>query len=327
MSLLTVSNLYKHYPLSSKRVVCAVNGISFSIKQGETFGLVGESGCGKSTAGRLIAGLIEPTGGAIEFGGVNLAALSGEKRKRLPQDIQIVFQDPYGSLNPRKKVKAIVEETMLLLGEQDKAARRRRVVEILKRVELDESCLDKYPIQLTQGEQQRIGVARAFVTRPKLVVLDEPTSLLDIRFRGEIVRLLKRLQQETGCAYLFISHDLNIVHQISHQVGVMYLGRMVEQGEADQIFYDPQHPYTRALLSATLFPDPQRKREKFHLEGEAPSPVNLSDRRCNFGPRCAFESDRCRSSLPVLTPLDEHHSVACFHPQSDRVLMPDRAGA
>ncbi len=318
VDLLTVSNLYKHYPLNGKRVVCAVNGVSFSIKQGETFGLVGESGCGKSTVGRLIAGLIEPTGGTIAFGGTNLVSLSGEKRRQLPRDIQIVFQDPYGSLNPRKKVNAIVEETMMLLGESDKAARRRRVVEVLKLVELDESCLDKYPIQLTQGEQQRIGVARAFVTRPKLVVLDEPTSLLDIRFRGEIVRLLKRLQQETGCSYLFISHDLNIVHQISHQVGVMYLGRMVEQGAADRIFHEPQHPYTQALLNATLFPDPNRKREKFHLEGEAPSPVNLSDRRCNFGPRCAFESDRCQAFLPVLTPLNGHHAVACFHPQSDR---------
>lgn len=319
MNLLTVSNLYKHYPAGKKRVVCAVNGISFSLKQGETFGLVGESGCGKSTVGRLIANLIEPTSGTLEFGDLNFADVSGKSRKQLTKDIQIVFQDPYGSLNPRKKVRVIVEETMLLLGGSDKATRLRKVIEILKLVELDETYLDKYPIQLTQGEQQRVGVARAFVTRPKLVVLDEPTSLLDIRFRGEIVTLLKRLQQELDCSYIFISHDLNVVRQLSHQVGVMYLGRMVEQGDANQIFHNPQHPYTQALLSATLFPDPNQKREKFRLEGEAPSPVNLSDQRCNFSPRCEFASDRCRSSLPILTQIDGNQSVACFHPSSSRI--------
>ena len=269
MELLRVANLSKRYPLGGQRTVCAVNGISFDIRPGETLGLVGESGCGKSTVARLIVRLIDPTGGSIDFEGMDLISAPAGTRKRLHRDIQIVFQDPYGSLNPRKQVKTIVEEPMRLNGDMDKMSRHRRVIEILKMVELDESYLDKYPIQLTQGEQQRVGVARAFVTQPKLVVLDEPTSLLDIRFRGEIILLLKRLQRETGCAYLFISHDLNIVHQLSHQVAVMYLGRIVEQGPADRIFHNPQHPYTRALLGATLFPDPRHKRERFPTRGRS----------------------------------------------------------
>jgi oligopeptide/dipeptide ABC transporter ATP-binding protein len=253
------------------------------------------------------------------FDGVNIHEASGTARKELYKDIQIVFQDPYGSLNPRKRIEAILEESLLLNGNMTRGERRQRVLEILNLVELDQSYLEKYPIQLTQGEQQRIGVARAFVTRPKLVVLDEPTSLLDLRFRGEIVLLLKKLQKETGCAYLFISHDLSIVHQLSHRVGVMYLGRMVEQGEANQIFHNPQHPYTRALLSATLFINPGHRRERFQLEGEAPSPVNLSDQKCNFCPRCKFSSGLCQSDLPKLATADRNHAVACFHPEAERI--------
>ena len=179
-------------------------------------------------------------------------------------------------------------------------------------VELDESYLDKYPIQLTQGEQQRIGVARAFVTDPKLVVLDEPTSLLDIRFRGEIVLLLKKLQEETGCSYLFISHDLNIVYQLSHRVAVMYLGRIVEEGSAEQVFRNSKHPYTKALLSATLLPDPEQKREEFFLKGEVPSPLDLPENQCDFVSRCPFANESCKKKRPKPLQIEEGHTVSCF---------------
>ena len=201
---------------------------------------------------------------------------------------------------------------MRLSGEKNKDFLKEKVVSILKMVELNEGYLDKYPIQLTQGEQQRIGVARAFVTDPKLVVLDEPTSLLDIRFRGEIVLLLKKLQQETGCSYLFISHDLNIVYQLSHRVAVMYLGRIVEEGEAEQVFRNPLHPYTKALLSATLLPDPKQQRQEFFLKGEVPSPLDLSDSQCNFSARCPFASEQCKNCLPGPVTMESGHKVSCF---------------
>jgi oligopeptide/dipeptide ABC transporter ATP-binding protein len=223
-----------------------------------------------------------------------------------------VFQDPYGSLNPRKRVKDIITEPMRLNSTTRKSQRYNKIIEILNMVELDESYLNKLPIQLTQGEQQRIGVARAFVTNPKLVVLDEPTSLLDIRFRGEIVLLLKRLQKETGCAFLFISHDLNIIYQLSHTVAVMYLGRIVEQGSADKVFNHPKHPYTKALLSATLFPNPEQPRQDFFLVGEVPSPVDLHDNECNFAARCPYATAVCRTALPKFVPVSEDQKAACF---------------
>lgn len=319
VELLQIKNLSKRFPLKGDHAVNAVNGVDLSIRQGETLGLVGESGCGKSTVGRMIIRLIEPNEGTIHFAGMHLFEAKKQENMRLRREVQIVFQDPYGSLNPRKKIKHIIEEPMRLNGIADKRLRRNKVMEILRLVELDESYLDKYPIELTQGEQQRIGVARAFVTNPKLVVLDEPTSLLDIRYRGEIVLLLKKLQKETNCAYLFISHDLNIVYQLSHTVAVMYLGRIVEFGSADQVFHHPQHPYTQALLSATLLPDPEQPRGEFYLKGEVPSPIDLPNNQCNFAARCPFVTDECRGSLPALLPIDGanaadgSHQAACFN--------------
>lgn len=315
MTVLEAKDIHKRFPIKGGGNVCAVNGVDLAIEQGKTLGLVGESGCGKSTIGRMLVRLTTPDSGEILYEGEEIAHAKKNKKEvaRLRREIQMVFQDPYGSLNPRKKVCDIIMEPLILnnkgISKEDAV---KRVIKMLELVELDESFLEKYPIELTQGEQQRIGVARAFVTDPKLVVLDEPTSLLDIRFRGEIVLLLKKLQKELNCSYLFISHDLNVIYQLSHDVAVMYLGRIVEMGPADQIFNNPQHPYTQALLNATLFPDPDQKHEGFELKGEVPSPVNLPSDRCNFAPRCPFATEKCLKQLPKLTTLDESYQLACF---------------
>ncbi len=317
MNILTSENLHKKFPMRGGNSVCAVNGVNLEIEAGATLGLVGESGCGKSTIGRMIMRLAEPSDGNIFYQGIDLFQQKASENVRLRRDIQIVFQDPYSSLNPRKHVKYIIEEPMVLTGIGTKRERHDKVVEMLKLVELDETYLNKYPIELTQGEQQRIGVARAFVTDPKIIVLDEPTSLLDIRFRGEIVLLLKKLQKQLGCSYLFISHDLNVVYQLSHKVNVMYLGRIVEQGDVDTLFQNPLHPYSQALLNATLLPDPEQpKHEGFFLEGEVPSPINLPDYQCNFAPRCPYATEVCRNSMPTLEAANGNptHRVACFNP-------------
>lgn len=315
MSLLVAKDIYKAFPIKGGNFVRAVNGVDLSIEKGKTLGLVGESGCGKSTIGRMLVRLTPLDSGEIIYEDKSFSELEKSKGEvvRLRREIQMVFQDPYGSLNPRKKtVDLIMEPLKLNKSGETKQQMLERVINMLKLVELDESYLDKYPIELTQGEQQRVGVARAFVTNPKLVVLDEPTSLLDIRFRGEIVLLLKKLQEDLGCSYLFISHDLNVIYQLSHIVAVMYLGRIVEIGPADEIFNHPQHPYTKALLNATLFPDPDQKRDGFTLKGEVPSPVNLPNNRCNFAPRCPYATEKCWNSLPKLTKVADDYQLACY---------------
>lgn len=309
---LKVDNLHKRFPVKKGLFVHAVSGVSFSIATGRTLGLVGESGCGKTTVGRCTVGLIEPTRGKIILMGRDLAGLSAKELRKLRNKVQIVFQDPYGSLNPRKVARQILEDPLILEGKLGKKARRKRVKELLEMMELTDECLDKYPVQLTQGEQQRIGVARALATSPHAVVLDEPTSLLDIRFRGEIIDLLSRLQEELGIAYLFISHDLVVISQLSHRIAVMYLGRIVEEGSTNAVFESAVHPYTQALLDATLFPDPDQKGGEFLLKGEVPSPINLPNDRCNLAPRCPFAKSHCYESLPQLEQVDDGHLVACF---------------
>lgn len=311
MDILKVTNLHKRFPVKGGREICAVNGVSFSIPSGETLGLVGESGCGKSTVGRMLLRLTKPNEGEMIFEGRSLIDVEKKDDKLLRREVQMVFQDPYGSLNPRKKVYDIIAEPMKLSGTKDKTALREKVISILKLVELGDDYLGKYPIQLSQGERQRVGVARAFVTDPKLVVLDEPTSLLDVRFRGEIVLLLKRLQEETGCSYLFISHDLNVVYQLSHRAAVMYLGRIVERGDAERVFRNPLHPYTKALLGATLSPDPKRKRRDFFLKGEVPSPLDLPSDRCNFASRCPFAKECCTREPPEPIVVEDGRRVSC----------------
>jgi oligopeptide/dipeptide ABC transporter ATP-binding protein len=244
--------------------------------------------------------------------GEDVTRLSQKRFKKLRPKVQMVFQEPYDSLNPRKVVAEILEDPLIIEKKLNKSERQKRVIEILKMVELTENRLDKYPVQLTQGEQQRVGVARALATNPKVVVLDEPTSLLDIRFRAEIVALLKRLQKQLGISYLFISHDLVVIAQLSDRIAVMYLGRIVEEGPTDKVFASPAHPYTRALFASTLFPDPEQKRGDFQLKGEVPSPVNLPSNRCNFAPRCPEAKKFCYESLPLLREIDPGHFVACF---------------
>lgn len=310
--ILKVENLSKHFPIKGGSKVCAVNGVNFSIGHGETLGLLGESGCGKTTVGRCVVHLIEYSNGKILFMGEDIEKLSDREFKKLRPKIQIVFQDPYDSLNPRKKVKQIIEEPLIVEGKLDKGQRIKRVMDILEMVKISYERLQKYPVQLTQGEQQIVGIARAIATNPQLVVLDEPTSLLDIRYRAETVKLLKEIQKETGVAYIFISHDLVVISQLSHRIGVMYLGRIVEEGPTNKLFNNPLHPYTKALFDATLFPDPDQKRTRFQLKGEVPSPVNLPDNRCNLASRCPLAKSQCQESMPILKEVEANHFVSCF---------------
>lgn len=313
MEVVKVEKLRKLFPLKAKGMaIHAVSGVDFSIAQNRTLGLVGESGCGKTTVGRCLVRLIEPTSGKITLLGNDVTNIPQNEFRSFRSEAQVVFQDPYGALNPRKVVRQIVESPLLLDNKFNKHERLEIVREAMNMVNLSEEYLDKYPIQLTQGEQQRVGIARTIVTKPKLVVLDEPTSLLDIRFRAEAIALLKKLQEETGVSYLFISHDLVVIEQLSHTIAVMYLGRIIEEGPRDLVFNSPMHPYTKALMAATLFPDPDQKKPEFMLKGEVPSPVNLPDDRCNLAPRCPWVKKHCSEELPVLEELEENHFVACF---------------
>ena len=315
-NILTIEDLHKDFPVKGHGHVNAVNGVSMTIEEGETVGLVGESGSGKTTLGRCAIHLIQPTAGHTIFMGDDVMAFSKKRLKQFRSKAQIVFQDPYESLNPRKVVKQIVEDSLRVEGRLDRTARGERVAECLEMVELNRDVLTKYPVELTQGEQQRVGIARAIATSPQLLILDEPTSVLDIRFRAEIVLLLKRLQVELGMAYLFISHDLTVIGELSHKVVVMYLGRVIEEGPRQSALETPLHPYSRALLAAHLFPDPNQKREGTALKGEIPSPINLPDNRCNLAPRCPWVKPHCHESLPGLVELRAGHRVACFEAQS-----------
>lgn len=312
MEMLKVENLYKCFPIKSGLAVNAVNGVNFSIAAGETLGLVGESGCGKTTVGKCSVRLIEPTRGKVILMGKDVTRLSQREFRKFRPKVQIVFQEPYEALNPRKVVRQIIEDPLIVEGKLGREARQERVKEVLELVELTENLLDKYPIELTQGEQQRVGIARALATNPQVIILDEPTSLLDIRFRAEIVILLKKLQQDLGMAYLFISHDLVVIAQLSHRIAVMYLGRIIEEGSTDAVFESPTHPYTQALFGATLYPDPDQKRVEFQLKGEVPSPINLPDDRCNLALRCPLAESCCYESLPPLGEVEAGHVVACF---------------
>lgn len=313
-TLLEVRELEKSFPINRDLAVNAVNGISFSIARGEALGLVGESGCGKTTTGRCIVRLIEPTRGSIRFEGVDLCGLDAEELRRVRPRLQIVFQEPYDSLNPRKRVHQILEDPLVAASRGERANREDSIRRVLHLVSLDEKRLHRYPIQLTQGEQQRIGIARALITNPRLIVLDEPTSLLDIRFRAEIVLLLRQLLEQLGVSYLFITHDLVVISALCSRVAIMYLGRIVETGKVADVFGAPAHPYTQALLSSSLIPDPRQKRTDFVLKGEVPSPINLPANRCNLAPRCPQASEKCLQVLPVLENVEPGHYCACFHP-------------
>jgi oligopeptide transport system ATP-binding protein len=316
--LLRVANLTKHFPLRggflSRRTafVRAVDGVSLDVAAGETVGLVGESGCGKSTFGRALLRLIEPTSGAVQFDGHDVLALGSRELRRFRRHMQIIFQDPYSSLNPRMKVKDIVGEPLRI----HRLARGRKEIEekvasLLQKVGLGTAAMSRYPHEFSGGQRQRIGVARALAVEPRLIVADEPLSALDVSIQAQIVNLLKDLQDELGLAFLFIAHDLKIVEYVSRRVAVMYLGKVVELASSDELYRDPRHPYTQALLSAVPVPMPGAKRSRILLPGDVPSPIRPPS-GCAFHPRCPIvEKGLCDKVTPELRVISSGHLVSC----------------
>ncbi len=321
--LVQISNLKKHFPIlrgifrRQVGAVQAVDGISFDIYHGETLGLVGESGCGKSTTGRTILQLLEPTDGQVFYEGKELTGMSRSEMRKMRRDMQMIFQDPYASLNPRMTVGGIVGEPLQIHEIGNSKSRKARIEELMGLVGLNPYFVNRYPHEFSGGQRQRIGIARALATNPSFIVADEPISALDVSIQAQVVNLLDDLKEELGLTYLFIAHDLSMVRYISDRVAVMYLGRIVELSDRDQIFEHPLHPYTQALLSAIPIPDPEKeaKRQRLILEGDVPSPAN-PPAACRFHPRCSYATDICREVDPEFRDLGtdgRHHMVACHH--------------
>ena len=314
--LLEVRGLEKRFTVGGawlrgqRRVIRAVDGISFAIQRGEVLGLVGESGCGKTTTGRLILRLIEPSAGSIRFEDHDVMALSPARLWATRQRMQIVFQDPYASLNPRMRVGQIVAEPLAIYERADAVARRRQVSELLDVVGLDPALADRYPHELSGGQRQRIGIAAALALRPSLIVADEPVSALDVSVQAQVLNLLMDLRRRFGLTYLFISHDLHVVLHMSDRVAVMYLGEIVEIGPRDALHRTPKHPYTQVLLSAVPVADPTLRRERIVPRGEVASPLAIPP-GCRFHPRCPFAFDRCRVERPALRAVGDEHQAAC----------------
>jgi peptide/nickel transport system ATP-binding protein/oligopeptide transport system ATP-binding protein len=316
--LLHIEGLKKYFPVRGvfgglggvKGYVKAVNDISIDLYEGETYGLVGESGCGKSTAGRSILRLTEPTEGSITYNGQDILQLSGKDLQELRRDLQMVFQDPYSSLNPRKRIGKILEEPLIIQSIGDKKERIDRVMEIMEKVGMRPDHYYRFPHEFSGGQRQRFGLARALVVNPKVIICDEPVSALDVSIQSQIINLLQSLQEELNLSYLFIAHDISVVRHISDRIGVMYLGKIVEEAPTDSLFKEQLHPYTQALFSAVPLPDPKQKKERIILKGDLPSPLNPPS-GCVFHTRCPFAMDICSQAEPEKKEMGNDHFVAC----------------
>ncbi len=315
--LLDIVDLVKHFPQGGgilarpKGWVKAVDGVSFAVLHGESFGLVGESGCGKTTLGRLILRLLEPTAGRIEFEGQNIFPLSPDQFMPLRRRMQIIFQDPYSSLDPRMKVDAIITEPLRAIQHLTRQQQRETAAGLLEKVGLQKADLDKYPHEFSGGQRQRIGIARALCVRPELIVADEPVSALDVSIQAQVINLMQDLKNEFNLAYVFISHDLSVVEHICDRIAVMYLGKIVELAVTGNFSRSPRHPYTRALLQAVPLPDPHRRTKPLAMEGDVPNPID-PPAGCSFHPRCPYKFDRCCLETPRLIRAAADHTVACW---------------
>ena len=314
--ILRVENLKKYFPIKggffSKTIgnVKAVDGVSLEVRKGETLGIVGESGCGKSTTGRAILQLLKPTGGKVYFKDQDLSKLSKNEMRALRPKMQLIFQDPYSSLNPRMTVGQIIGEALIDHKMATKENLREKVLEVMDLCGLAEYQIDRFPHEFSGGQRQRIGIARALALDPEFIVADEPVSALDVSIQAQIINLLVKLQKEKGFSYMFISHDLSVVEHLCQRVGVMYLGSMVELADKDELFDNPLHPYTKALLSAIPIPDPTIKRDRIILTGDIPSPAN-PPKGCKFHTRCPYATDKCKKEAPEYREIKEGHFVAC----------------
>ena len=316
MALLEVENLKKYFPVQKGILdrtaghVKAVDGVSFSLKRGETLGLVGESGCGKTTVGRSLLRLIEPTEGRIHFNGQNLLELDRGEMRKVRASLQVIFQDPFSSLNPRMSVGDIIAEPIRNHLSLSKGEIQQRVAHLMQRVGLHTAYMNRYPHEFSGGQRQRIGIARALALNPLVIICDEPVSALDVSIQAQVINLLAQLQEQLELSYLFIAHDLSVVEHISDRVAVMYLGRIVETAVAEALYSDPRHPYSQALMSAVPIPDPDLRREKILLQGDVPSPLNPPS-GCSFHPRCFARKDICTHEAPLLRDSGGGHEVAC----------------
>ncbi|GAA3344864.1 dipeptide ABC transporter ATP-binding protein [Lysinibacillus sp. FSL M8-0216] len=314
--LLKVDGLKKYFPIRKGVLntqtgdVKAVDDVSFEVFEGETLGIVGESGCGKSTTGRLLMRLLEPTEGNIEFAGKMISELSNNEMRKARRDIQMIFQDPYASLNPRHNIGKILEEPLIVHGIGNAKERKQKVLELLEIVGLDEYHIKRYPHQFSGGQRQRIGIARALMTNPRLLIADEPVSALDVSIQAQVLNLLQKLQKDLKLTYIFISHDLGVVRHISNRVGVMYLGKLVELTASEDLYAEPLHPYTQALLSSVPVPDPTFEREQIIITGDIPSASNPPS-GCTFHTRCPFKMEQCSQVVPKMQEVKPGHYVAC----------------